>query len=336
MSFAYPLLLLLMFLVVPMLWLKHRHQSALGHSHVDLHQGLSSWQFVGWIANGLFVLAWAALCMALARPLIPEVSEKKTIETRDFIVVTDISGSMFSPIQDPRSTSFAGSQPGSPSTTSGAPRILNRIDVAQEAIRVFVEHRKGDRVALLVFDDDTYYHWPLTDDLKIILRKSQLLNKHPGGGTNFDGPNGWIQGTGPLQAAINHLKEMGKAKTKVLVMVTDGESSISPDRFEVLASQFESIGIRIYVLGVGESWVNGNFMTTDLRRFADRLGGTVIAVGDAEQMRKGFDTIDKMELSKVDLEKTSTFRDVYHWFILASVIIFLLYLTSSALLRENT
>jgi Ca-activated chloride channel homolog len=212
---------------------------------------------------------------------------------------------------------------------------LQRIDVAQETIKNFAERRKGDRVALLVFDDDTYYHWPLTTDLKIIERKSQLLNKRSGGGTNFDGPSESSRGMGPLQASINHFKELGQAKTKVLVMVTDGESNISPTRFEELASQMEAMGVKIYVLGIGESWVNNGSMTMDLRRFVDRLGGTVIPVGDAVQMRTAFDTIDKLELSKVELEKSVSYREIYHYFLVLSVALFLLYLGFTALTRET-
>jgi Mg-chelatase subunit ChlD len=192
-------------------------------------------------------------------------------------------------------------------------------------------------VGLLVFDDDTYYHWPLTDDLRIIKRKSQLLNKRSGGGTNFDGPSESSQGIGPLQAAINHFAEMGQAKTKVLVMVTDGESNISPKRFEELATQMEALGIRIYILGVGESWTSGGAnMTADLRRFSDRLGGTVIPVGDAVQMRGAFDTIDRLEVSKVLLEKSISYKDIYHWFLAGSVLLFLLYLGATAVIRQES
>jgi len=333
-SFAYPLLLALTVAVVPMLWLLRRRQSALGHSQVDMHKGLRSFSLVGWLPTVFFALAWVALVAALARPLLPETVEKRSIQTRDFIVVTDISGSMWTPIGDPAQQQFAGGQPGSTGPGSDT-RRLQRIDVAQEAIKVFVEHRKGDRVALLVFDDDTYYHWPLTDDLKIIQRKSQLLNKRPGGGTNFEGPSDSYRGIGPLQAAIDHFKEMGRAKTKVLVLVTDGESTISPKRFEELAEEMEALGVRIYVLGVGESWVNGSSMTMDLRRFVERLNGTILPVGDAVQLRNGFDTIDKLEVSKVELEKQTSFKDIYHLFLAASVGLWLLYLLSAALVREN-
>jgi len=333
MSFAHPLLLALTLAVVPLLWLRRRRQSALGHSQVDAHKDLRSFSTLGWVPALVFVLAWTALCIALARPLLPETNEKRTIQTRDFVVSTDISGSMFTTINDPAQSTFAGGQPGSP--TGDGNRRLQRIDVAQEAIKVFVAQRKGDRVGLLVFDDDTYYHWPLTDDLKIIDRKGQLLNKRSGGGTNFEGPSDSYRGMGPLQASINHFKEMGKAKTKVMIMVTDGESSISPKRFEELAVQMEQLGVKIYVLGVGEGWVNNSSMTQDLRRFVERLNGTVIVVGDAQQMRDGFAKINELEVSAVTLEKSVSYKDIYFVFLAASAVLWLIYLASTALFREN-
>src|SRR3990167_3641602 len=101
MSFAYPLVLALTLAMVPMLWLKHKRQAALGHSHVGVHSALRSMTLVGWIPSLVFALAWTALCVALARPLLPEIKEKQVIQTRDFVVVTDISGSMSKTISDP-------------------------------------------------------------------------------------------------------------------------------------------------------------------------------------------------------------------------------------------
>jgi len=336
MTFAEPLFLGLTLAALPMLWLRRKAQNALGHSQVDTHNRLRRLPIIGWIPSLLFLLAWTALCVALARPLLPQENVKESIQTRDFVVATDISGSMWTPITDPAQQTLAGGQPGTPGTTTGAPPTVNRIDVAQASIKSFVERRKGDRVALLVFDDDTYYHWPLTTDLKIILRKSQLLNKRQGGGTNFDGPSEWSPGTGPLQAGINHFQEMGKAKTKVLVMVTDGESNISPQRFEELATQMEALGVHIYLLGIGESWTKGGSpMTADLTRFVDRLHGVVIPVGDAAQMRAAFDKIDQLEKSTVTLERSVSFKEIYQWFLALSVALWLLYLTATAIIREN-
>ncbi len=342
MSFASPLYLALVILVVPMLWLRRKRQTAVGHSQVNLHKNLRSVPIIGWLPTLLFILAWTALCVALARPLLPEVSQKKVIQTRDFIICTDISGSMWSVVQDQDQVNYAGGQPSASNPAPGSgtgdgdssqPQQLRRIDIAQLAIQDFVSHRQGDRVALFVFDDQTYYHWPLTDDLKIIQRKAKLLNLRQGGGTNFEGPDQSNPGVGPLQAAIDHFKAFGKAKTKVLIMVTDGEDSIDPARADVLAQQMQQMGIHVYVLGVGESWTSGQDL--DLGKFADRMGGTVIRVGNKADMQAGFAKIDQMEKSAVVLETSVSYKDIYQYFLGLSLILWLLYLGSTALIREN-
>ena len=93
MSFAAPIFLALIVLVVPMLWLRRKRQAAVGHSQAGTAKDLRSMPVVGWVPRILFVLAWAALCVALARPMLPQVKERQSIQTRDFILATDISGS---------------------------------------------------------------------------------------------------------------------------------------------------------------------------------------------------------------------------------------------------
>lgn len=330
MSFAEPLYLALTILVVPMLWLRRKRQSAVGHSQAETHKGMRSFFLFGWLPTIFLIAAWLALCAAMARPMLEEVTEKKSIQTRDFIVATDFSGSMWGMLQDPGQQNFAGG-----GTTGGAqpPQQLRRIDAARQAIKTFVASRQGDRVALFVFDTDTYPLWPLSEDLKVINDKADLIGRTMGGGTNFEGPSRGNPGYGPLQSAINHFVKYGKSTTKVLIMVTDGEDSISAERAAELTAMLEKLGIKLYVLGVGESWTNGN--QVDLRTFTENLGGIVIPVGDAEQMRAGMNKIDQLEKSTVVLEKQVSHKPIYQVFLAASLAFWLLYLGTSALIRES-
>lgn len=330
MSFAFPQMMALMLALVPILWFATRRRKALGHSQVSMHSNLRRIPLIGWIPNLLLILFWTALCLTLSRPLLQEITEKEAVQTRDFVITTDISGSMSSAIQDPAQQAFAGD---SGETQNNQPP--KRIQVAEKAIAQFIEMRKGDRVALMLFDDEVYYSWPLSADLKVISQKNTGISKYNGGGTNFDGPDGPNGRMGPIQGAINHFKDLGQAKSKVLIMVTDGESSISDQRFQELSQQLQDANIKIYVLGVGEGWVNNSSMTQPLRRLCETNGGLVIVVGDAQQMRDGFATIDQLEKSRIEVEKNVSFREVYHWFVIASVGLGLLFLIASALVRED-
>ena len=332
-TFMYPAVLALSILVVPVLWLRRKRQPAVGHPQVGIHANLKRVPLVGRMPTILFTLWFVALVMALSRPVLPTVNETRTIQTRDTIVAVDISGSMGGSI--PNAAPPANQDPGASGAadTSGQPQQYRRLDAARDAAEAFVQRRQGDRIGLIEFDDETYYNWPLTDDLKIITRKAKLLNRYVGGGTNFQGPTDNSPKMGPLQAALDHFRDYGKAKTKVLIMVTDGEDSISPERFEQLAAAMEAAGIRLYVLGVGDGWTSGN--TPDLQKFAERLNGQVFRVGDAGALQAAFDKINQLETSTVQLERTVTYRDVYQLFVGASVILMLLFLGSVLVTREE-
>jgi Ca-activated chloride channel homolog len=334
-TFMYPAVLALILLVVPVLWLRRKRQSALGHPQVGIHRNLRAVSLVGRLPAILLTLAFAALIGALARPVLPDVKETRAIQTRDIVIAVDISGSMDGAIPGavppPNSTPQAGN-----TTQAGGganSQQYRRKDAAQDAVIQFVKTREGDRIALFIFDDNTYYHWPLSDDLRIILRKAGLLSKNSGGGTNFEGP------TGPIQSAINHLRDYGQAKTKVLIMVSDGESNISPQRFNELSAMMEAQGIKIYLLGVGESWTgsggSSSSMTADLRRFVEKHNGKVFAVGSAEEMNAAFAAINQLEVSKVELEQSTEYKDIFQYFAWASALLLVGFLASLTITRET-
>lgn len=326
MSFAHPQLLALVLLVVPVLWLASRRRKALGHSQVDIHKNLRSIPLAGWVPNFLLVLIFAAVAAGLATPLLPEVAVKESIQTRDFVIQTDISGSMDEAIKDPDQLNFAG---GDSAGAEGQPEKIRKIDVAAKAIKVFVADREGDRVALMVFDDQTYYYWPLSRDIRVVERKADRVNNYTRGGTNFDSENGAIMG------AIRHFKEMSTAETRVLILITDGEASISDERFQSITKELVDLKVKVYVLGVGDSWVNGSTMTQDLRRLVEGVSGTVIPVGDAAQLRQAFATINALEKSQVVIEKSTTHRPVYEWAFYAALALIVLWLVSVAIVRDD-
>lgn len=327
MSFATPQMLALALLVIPILWMASRRRRALGHSQVDMHKNLRSVPLAGWVPNVLLVLLFAVIAATLANPLLPEDKVKETIQTRDFVITTDISGSMDEAIKDPDQLNFAG---GTGETgPDGQPQKIRKIDVAAKAIKVFVAQRQGDRVALLVFDDQTYYYWPLSRDLSVVDRKADRVNKYTRGGTNLEGENGAVGG------GIKHFKEMSSADTKVLILVTDGEASISPERMQALTKDLVDLKIKVYVLGIGDGWVNGSPMTQPLRQLVEGVGGTVIPVGDAVQLRTAFETINNLEKSQVVIEKSTTYKPIYEWFLGAVVLLTVLWLASIAIVRED-
>ncbi len=325
--FAQPMWFALVLLVIPILWFANRRRKAIGHSQVDIHKNLRGIPIVGMLQSASLVLLVLALAALVAKPLLPEQKSIEVIQTRDFVITTDISGSMDETIKDPDQQTFADGQ--NAPTDGTPPPALKKIDVAARAIKVFVTERQGDRVALLVFDTDTYYYWPLSRDLRVVASKADRVNKYTRGGTDFDSDNGAVLG------AVKHFREASTAKTKVMIIVTDGEASISAERKELLTRTLTEMGIKVYVLGVGDSWVNNGPMTQDLRSLVEGLGGTVIPVGDGAQLRAAFATINNLEKSQVELEKSVSYKPFSMPFVIAALILALSYLGLSALVRDD-
>lgn len=330
-TFLYPWLLLLVLGAVPFLWLRRKRQNAMGHSRVGMHANVRSVPIVGRLPAIFFSIAFVALVAALAHPQLPELNETRSMETRDICIAVDISGSMSGalPTQSPNGGQSTAPAPGA--TTQQ--QTYRRLDAARDAAVAFVKARQGDRICVMVFDDNSYFYWPLSDDMRIVERKAGLVNSYTGGGTNFEGPSDRASGIGPFQATINHMRDYGKARTKVLVLVTDGEDSISQKRQEELAAQMQEQGIKLYVLGVGEGWVNGN--TTDLAKFTDRLGGKVYRVGDAGAMQQAFADINALETSRITVEKSTSYRDISEYFSIAAAVFFALFLGFIVFTRED-
>jgi Ca-activated chloride channel family protein len=355
-EFMQPWFLLLAIVVIPLIWFRRKRQPAIGHTGAYIHNNMRRTPIIGWLPSLFYVLALLALVAALAKPAIPEAKEVRSMFTRDIFICVDISGSMSSAIPGGRPdryvklaeeakkanpTVFKAQEQKAGPQQNPAQIQYRCLDAAQDAAYEFVLQRKGDRLGLAIFDDNVYYHWPLTDDLKVILRKCLLINRGTGGGTNFDGPSESAQGRGPIQAAIDHFEEYGKSQTKVLIMVSDGESTISPKRMKELTEQMKALNARAYLLGIGGSWVNSNNSpntgsTKDLRNFIQSLGGKVFAVADVDQMQSSFEAINQLEKSQIFVETTVEYRPIYYIFVGVSLLFVTLFLVTSSLTRQVT
>lgn len=344
MNFANPYLLLLIPLALALLVFAMRRRKAFGHSQIKNQKDLRTFSVTGYIPAVLLGCFLVLLGLAVSRPVVPEYNDISVTQTRDFCLAVDISGSMTTTITDPDQAALAqaardaalAANPNAPA--SGAPaeqKALTRLNVAQSAVNDFVKTREGDRVCLMYFDDDTYYSWPLTSDLNTILKRNKRTSGYSGGGTNFEGPTENDRKNGPIQAGINHFNEFGQARSKVIIVVSDGESNISEKRYTELLNQMKSGSIKLYILGIGEGWVGDSPSTQDLRRLSKDSGGEVMVVGNAADMRTGVAKIDALEKSRVEIATSTTFKDVYWMFLIAALIAGLLYFIAASVVRED-
>lgn len=328
MTFTDPHYLVLIVMLLPILWLGNRRRQTLGHSQVGIHTHMSSRSSFRHVNSLLICLLWTSACVALARPVLPQVLQRQAIQTRDIVVQVDISGSMADPIEGDRPSIFTP-PPSAATPSSTSPSVTTRIAAARVAVTDFVNEREGDRVALLVFNDESFYGWPLSRDRDVVVRRVEQIERYVGGGTNFDGQNGAVQG------AIDHFREMSEAATRVLILVTDGEASMERERTLALARQLAELHIRVYVLGVGPGWINNSLLTRDLRRLVESVGGTVIPVGNDAQMRAAFAEISRLERSTIYVERSITYLEIYGLLAALAVLLLLAYQAVSALILED-
>lgn len=342
MTFGDPLLLTLALFAV-VLWFGRKPRTTVGHPSVAIHSNIRSMPLASRLPIILLTLAWLSLSVAAARPLLVESNERQSIETRDFIVTVDISSSMdgnlpaqFSQVE-PVCPSQQSIEPQASETPDEItrPRSIARIDVARQAAIAFVDCRmgQGDRIGLIYFGGSSYPVAPLTTDLAIVRTQLELLGQQNEGDTNFDGPTRSNRRVGALQASLDHFDELGEADVKVLILITDGEDSIDGQRATELTQAFTERGIRVYVLGIGDTWTKGS--TQALRRLLEGVGGTIIEVANAEQLREGFAQINELERSTVEVETYVDYQDIYQYFVALAVIFMAMHLIAASLTRQD-
>jgi len=312
-------------LLIPISWFLLRRRGKVGLTHLNgLSNGFGS-RLLLILPKVIFTLAFIALVGALARPQRIYYEADDSIKARDIVITVDKSGSMSTPVQGdvPKRTApdtdLDKDFPGMPTSTlnppppgggaqgnfgNGDPGSIvdapTRIKLAQAAVLDFVRNRylakESDRIAIMTFDIYQYWFWPLTDDLKIIYRNAKFISRVVGDGTNF----GSID-PGPIDAAISHFDEMGKARSKVIIMVTDGEDEIPDDAMKRLTDKMLSRGVHFYVVGVGETLAT---QTVDIMHLAESVHGHVFRVEKAGDMQEVFAEIDAMERTSVKVAST--------------------------------
>lgn len=315
MILKYPYLLFLLLLWIPLIvWyvLKWRNSNpSMGVSTVAPLKQYRA-RFKVWLMHFCFALqliAIGALVVALARPQKHDSLRSSNIEGTDIIMALDISSSMLATDLKP-----------------------NRLDAAKSVASKFVNQRPNDNIGLVVFSGESLSLMPLTTD------KAALVNaiSHTETGALNDGT---AIGDG-IASSINRLVT-GQAKSKSIILLTDGTNNAGDVAPSTAAQIAKQKGIRIYAIGVG---TNGSIQITDpygfstttmetkideaaLKNIADATGGKYFRATDSKTLRSIFDEIDSLEKSKINVNNfTQTEENFMPWILIAlcAYVLFLL------------
>jgi Ca-activated chloride channel homolog len=254
-----------------------------------------------WLVSALRLLALAALVTAAARPQLVGTEQRLHGEGVDIIVALDISGSM-------EAADF---------------RPKNRLEVAKQVLSGFVDGRAGDRVGLVVFAGSSFTQCPLTLDHAFL--KELLAQVDP----RLSPQQGTAIGTG-LANSVARLRE-SSAKSRIVVLLTDGLNNAGKIDPMTAASMARTLGIRVYTIGVGKErfppilvrmYGQERYVRSDqpmdpdedlLKKIAAATHGRYYRATDPDTMRAIFQEIDALEKSRFEIRLYAQYEELGHW-----------------------
>ncbi len=316
-----PEFLFLLLIWIPMLWVylrRERHgRTALRFSDLSVPRSLGKTLVVRLrhIPFGFRILGTGLLIVALARPQKGSTEEEVTTHGVDIMLVLDISTSM-------KALDF---------------KPQNRLHVAKETIKEFVSKRQHDRIGLVVFAGRSYTKCPLTLDYGIM---AQFIDELEFGQIE----DGTAIGTA-IATAANRIKE-SSAKSKVIILLTDGENNKGEITPEVAANAAGELGIKIYTIGVGKNgrvpypferrdmWT-GKVQTDiemiesqvdegSLKEIADATNGAYFRAHNTQELQEIYDHINTLEKTEIKTKSYTTYSERFFPWLLAGFVFLML------------
>lgn len=315
--FADPLYLLLLIILLPMtFWywkgtrrskgrLKYSDIAIIKRLPVSLKQRLRSVLFI------MRLLGVALLILALARPR--SSSKEREVSTRgiDIMLAMDVSSSMLAEDFKPH----------------------NRLEAAKLVADDFVKGRSSDRIGLVIFAGESFTQCPLTLDYGVVL---SLLDKLKVADKDWDGT---AIGMG-LVNAVNRLRD-SKAKSKVIILLTDGVNNRGQVDPITAARVAEAFHIKIYTIGAGtrgtamypvqDPVLGKHYMPMQvqideesLRSIAKITGGKYFRATDTKKLRDIYKEISELEKTKIEVKEYTRYEEYFVWFIGAGLLLLLL------------
>lgn len=310
MSFGRPYFLLLLLLLPVLAWLrgKRGQPPAFVYSSVQLARAIMNISRTR-TGNFLMALRWLALALfivALAQPRLTHSETKITASGVDIVVAMDMSGSMQSEDFEARG------------------RRLNRLEMAKEVLKKFIEKRPSDRIGLVAFATQAYIAAPLTLDHDFLLQNLDRLQL----GVINDQMTAIGSG---LSTAINRLREL-KSKTKIVILMTDGQNNAGKIAPLTAAEAAQALKVKVYTIGVGTRGEapmpvvdpfgrrGYRMMPVDidevtLQQIADKTHGKYYRADNSQRFQAIYAEIDKLEKTEADIKKFAHHEELFAWLI---------------------
>ena len=265
------------------------------------------------------MVAVALLIVILARPQSTNSWSNSSTEGIDIMLAMDISGSMLAQDLKP-----------------------NRLEAAKDVAASFINGRPNDNIGLVVFSAESFTQCPLTTDHTVLLN----LFKDIQSGMIQDGT---AIGLG-LANAVSRIKD-GHAKSKVIILLTDGSNNAGEIAPVTAAEIAKTFGVRVYTIGVGtKGMAPYPFQTAfgvqyqnipveideaTLKQIASTTGGQYFRATDNASLKEIYSEIDQMEKTKISVQEYSKKQEEYkNWALLVFALLLVEILLRNTLLRN--
>ncbi|MBI2945393.1 MAG: VWA domain-containing protein [Candidatus Wallbacteria bacterium] len=258
--------------------------------------------------------------LALGRPRLTESLEELLSRGIDICITLDLSGSMLAEDMPPE----------------------NRIVAAKKVVHDFIEGRRSDRIGLVVFSGRAYTQCPLTTDYAVL--QSLLERAHP----SMMREDGTAIGMG-LALAVNRLRDTG-ARSRVVILVTDGRSNAGKIEPATAAELAKALGIKVYTIGIGGrgrarvpvldprtgklmadpftgrpmyGYIDEDLNEEGLRDIATKTGGVYFRATATQALAAVFAEIDRLEKSDVKTREYQRHTELYLYPLAAALLLLL-------------
>jgi Ca-activated chloride channel family protein len=297
MRFADPYLLALLALIPLLLLLKGRRRSNEAGASFSTLSLLAAYQATWriryrWLPTAVRALALALVVFALARPQTGQAESLLPGQGIDVALVLDTSSSM--------ATDFGGS---------------SRLESAQRVITDFISGREEDRLGLVIFQEQSLVLSPLTLDYEALTRLVADVER-------INLRDGTAIGTG-LGEALNLLRE-STTRSRVVVLLTDGENNAGTVEPAAAARIAETLGIRLYTIGLvdsrGRASGQVNVDEQALREMAEVTGGRYFPAESEQALAAIYESIDGLEKSRVGRSQFGAYNELAVYFLAAALL----------------
>ena len=276
---------------------------------------------LGWLRHLPFIFRIAALSLiivALCRPRSSTQVERVDTEGIDIVFAMDVSSSMLARDFSP-----------------------DRISAAKDVAIEFISQRPSDRMGIVVFAGESYTQCPLTTD------RATLINLMKDISTELL-EDGTAIGNG-LATAVARLKD-SDAKSRVVILLTDGVNNSGEIAPETAAEIAKTYGVRVYTIGVGANgeapypvmtaWgvqVQNMKVEIDedlLKNIASMTGGSYFRATDNTKLTEIYSEINKMEKTRVTIDSFPIYKELYGRYALAALVFLVLEMLVKLLIRR--